>query len=103
LPNLGLEAMPLSYEWDCENAIVFVCVSRLEGLRKFYLVKRSAEIEVQGDSRYESKPVKLNKMISFTGVSYFEVFATHGDQESKDAEGTDSFVSFYHCQNMNAF
>ena len=40
-------------------------------------------------------------MISFEGVAYLEVFAMNGDQESQDAEDTDSFVSFYHCQNMN--
>jgi hypothetical protein len=41
-------------------------------------------------------------MISSEGVAYLEVFAMHGDHESKDAEDTDSFVSFYHCQNMTA-
>ena len=101
LPNFGLEAMPLSYNWDCENAIVFVCDGKLEKLRKYCLGKRSAEVEVKDYTDYELEPGKLNLMISFEGVAYLEVFAMNGDQESQDAEDTDSFVSFYHCQNMN--
>nr|WP_161501413.1 WG repeat-containing protein [Rhodopirellula sp. SM50] len=101
LPNFGLEAMPLSYNWDCENAIVFVCDGELEKLRRYCLAKRSAEVEVNDYTDYELEPGKLNMTISFEGVAYLEVFAMHGDQESRDAEDTDSFVSFYHCQNMN--
>ena len=102
LPNFGLEAMPLSYNWDCENTIVFVCDDNLEKLRRYCLGKRSAEVEVDDHTDYESEPGKLNNMISFKGVAFLEVFAMHGDQESKDAEDTDSFVSFYSCENMNA-
>ena len=101
LPNFGLEAMPLSYNWDCENAIVFVCDGDLDKLRKCCLAKRSAEVEVNDHTNYELEPGKLNITISFEGVAYLEVFAMHGDQESKNSEGTDTFVSFYHCQNMN--
>lgn len=101
LPNFGLEAIPLSYNWDCENAIVFVCDGKLQQLRKYYLDKRSAEVKVNDFTDYKLEPGKLKMMISFEGVAFLEVFAMHGDQESKDAEDTDYFVSFYHCENMN--
>ena len=101
LPNIGFEAMPLSYNWDCENAIVFVCDGELEQLRNFYLGKRSAAVKVNDYTDYEMEPGKLNMKISFEGVAYLEVFAMYGDQESKNAEDTDSFVGFYHCENMN--
>lgn len=102
LPDFGLEAVPLSYNWDCENAIVFVCDGNLEQLRKYYLAKRSAGVEVNDYTDYETEPGKLNMMISFAGVAYLEMFAMHGDQESKDPVDTDGFVSFYSCGNMNA-
>ncbi len=101
LPTFGLKAMPLSYNWDCENAIVFVCDGKLEQLRKYYLGKRSTAVEVKDYTDYEMEPGKLNMMISFEGVAYLEVFAMYGDQEANDAEDTDSFVSFYHCENMD--
>ena len=101
LPNFGLEAMPLSYNWDCENAIVFVCDGKLEQLRKYYLGKRSTAVEVKDYTDYQTAPGKLDMMISFEGVAYLEVFAMYGDQESTDAEDTDSFVNFYHCENMD--
>ena len=103
LPELGLEAMPLSYNWDCENAIVFVCDGKLEELRKFYLDKRSSNVEVKDHTNYESEPGKLNITISFDGVAYLEVYAMYGDEESKSGEDTDHFVSFYNCENMSAF
>lgn len=102
LPNFGLEAMPLSYNWDCENAIVFVCDGGLEKLRTYYLGKRSADVEVKDYTDYELEPGKFSIKISFEGVAFLEVFAASGDQESKAPENTDSFVSFYSCQNMNA-
>jgi hypothetical protein len=101
LPNFGLEAMPLSYNWDCENAVVFVCDGKLDQLRGYLLDKRSAEVEVNDYTDNESEPGKLNIMISFEGVAYLEVFAMHGDQESNDADDTDYFVSFYSCKNMD--
>ena len=101
LPDFGLEAMPLSYNWDCENAIVFVCDGKLEQLRNYYLGKRSNAVEVNDYTDYETEPGKLDMMISFDGVAYLEVFAMYGDQESKDAEGTDGFVRFYSCNNMD--
>lgn len=101
LPTFGLEAMPLSYNWDCENAIVFVCDGNLEMLRKYYLERRSADVEVKDYTDYDSEPGKLSIMISFKGVAYLEVYAMHGDQESRDTEDTDYFVSFYHCENMS--
>ena len=102
LPNFGLQAMPLSYNWDCENAIVFVCDGNLEQLRRYLLGKRSADIEVRDHTNYTVEPGKLDMTISFEGVAYVEVFAMQGDQESKDVEETDGFVSFYHCENMYA-
>jgi hypothetical protein len=54
------------------------------------------------DTDYDSEPGKLKITVSFEGVAYLEVYAMHGDQESKDAEDTDYFVSFYHCANMSA-
>jgi hypothetical protein len=53
LPDFGLEAMPLSYNWDCENAIIFVCDGTLETLRNFYLDRRSAEVTVRDDTDYD--------------------------------------------------
>jgi hypothetical protein len=102
LPSFGLEALPLSYNWDCENAIVFVCDGQLEQLRNYYLGKRSADVKVNDYTDYRTEPGKLNMQISFEGVAYLEVFAMSGDQESKNAEDTDSFVSFYQCENMEA-
>jgi len=101
LPTFGLEAMPLSYNWDCENAIVFVCDGKLEQLRKYYLGKRSAVVKVNDYTNYETEPGKLKIMIAFEGVAYLEVFAMYGDNESKGAEDTDSFVNFYSCENMD--
>jgi hypothetical protein len=100
LPDFGLEAMPLSYNWDCENAIVFVCDGNLEKLRKFYLDKRSADVEVKDHTNYVLEPGKLDFNISIDGA-FIEVFAMHGDAESKSAENTDFFVSFYHCESMS--
>ncbi|MEM9644517.1 MAG: WG repeat-containing protein [Planctomycetota bacterium] len=104
LPSFGLEAMPLSYNWDCENAIVFVCDGKLAQLREHFLGKRSAKVEVIDYTNDETEPGKLDLMISFEGVAYLEVFAMHGDPEAeaKDAENADGFVSFYDCENMHA-
>ncbi len=102
LPGFVLEAMPLSYNWDCENAIVFVCDGKLERLREHCLGKRSTEVEVHDNTDYESEPGKIDLTISFEGVAYLEVYAMHGDVESKDIEDTDYFVRFYHCENMSA-
>lgn len=102
LPDFSNEAKPLSYNWDCENAIVFVCDGNLERLRKFYLSKRSDDVEVKDYTDYGSEPGKINMMISFDGVAYLEVYAMQGDAESEDSEDTDYFVSFYHCESMDA-
>lgn len=37
-----------------------------------------------------------------TDGAFIEVFAMHPDAESKSAENTDFFLSFYHCENMSA-
>jgi WG containing repeat len=102
LPNFGTEALPLSYNWDCENAIVFVCDGNLEMLRKFYLARRSADVKVEDNTNYDSEPGKIDISISFPGVAYIEIYAIQGDAESKNAEETDDFVSFYACENMAA-
>lgn len=99
LPDFVLEAMPLSYNWDCKNAIVFVCSGDLEKLQKFCLEKQSTEVKVTDHSN-EFEPGQLQISISFEGVAFLEVFAMH--PEPKDAENIDGFVGFYHCDNMYA-
>ena len=91
----------MSYNWDCENAIVFVCDGKLEQLRKYYLGKRSKNVKVNDFTDNKLEPGKINMTISFEGVAFLEVFAMHGDLESNDAEDTDSFVAFYSCKNMD--
>ena len=89
----------MSYNWDCKNAIVFVCSGDLEKLQLFCLEKQSAEVKVTDHSN-EHEPGQLNISISFEGVAFLEVFAMHPG--SKDAENIDGFVGFYHCDNMYA-
>ena len=101
LPDFAVKAMPLSYNWDCENAIVFVCDGSLETLRKWYLKKRSETVKVRDHTDYDSEPGKLSMMISFDGVAFLEVYAMCGDQESTSVEQTDNFVRFYSCKSMD--
>jgi hypothetical protein len=101
LPNFGLEALPLSYNWDCKNAIVFVCDGNVQKLREFFLNKQSDAVRVKDWTNFESEPGKVEMWLYFEGVTKLEVYAMHGDDESNDPEETNNFVEFYSCKNMD--
>ncbi len=78
LPERGLQALPLSYNWDCKNAVVFVFDGDLDAFRKFLLDKRSDSLEVRDFSEHASVRGKLDMMISGSGYAFIELFAMHG-------------------------
>lgn len=100
LPDFVLEAMPLSYNWDCENAIVFVCDGSLEMLRQYYVNRGADGVNVRDYTNYDIDPGKIDIRLLLEGGGYLEVYAAQGDLECEDAENTNGFVSFYHCKNM---